>query len=170
MTCEGVLFTPAGEPAQVRQTLRHRDDTQVSRPICTSGTFHDVRLKEPLTFHNGFMFSATYLCISKYLWFFKQLSGGIYNFFAFSLGCLPNSGPNFANVAFGVFRLMCGFFYQLCETYITVIVWLLSFFFCLELSPVCIKFFPIISWILPILLPNFTAPIILENCKEFRVK
>ena len=30
--------------------------TQVQRTICTSDTFHDVRLKKPLTFHNGFMF------------------------------------------------------------------------------------------------------------------
>ena len=45
---------------QHTETQRHRDReterTQVSRTICTSDTFHDVRLKEPLTFHNGFMF------------------------------------------------------------------------------------------------------------------
>ena len=39
-----------------RQRHRDRDRTQVLRTICTSDIFHDVRLKESLTFDNGFMF------------------------------------------------------------------------------------------------------------------
>ena len=46
-----------------RQRDRDRDKTTVSRTICTSDTFHDVRLKELLTFHNGFMFFATYFYV-----------------------------------------------------------------------------------------------------------
>ena len=52
-----------------RQTERE-DKTQVSRTICTSDTFHDVRLKEPLTFHNGFMFVATSLINIIYIYIY----------------------------------------------------------------------------------------------------
>ena len=46
--------------------------TQVSRTICTSDTFHDVRLKKLLTFHNGLIFLQTSLknksiYINKYI-------------------------------------------------------------------------------------------------------
>ena len=45
-------------------TLRRESATgwfDLSYATCTSDTFHDVRSKEPLTFHNGFMIFATFL-------------------------------------------------------------------------------------------------------------
>ena len=38
------------------------DKTQVLRTICTSDTFHDVRLEKPLTSHNGFIYIYVYIC------------------------------------------------------------------------------------------------------------
>ena len=49
--------------------------TQVLRTICTSDTFHDVRLKKPLTCHNGFMFFATSLNIYIYIYVFISRQG-----------------------------------------------------------------------------------------------
>ena len=43
------------ETERARETEKE-DKTQISRTIRTSDTFHDVRLQEPLTFHDGFMF------------------------------------------------------------------------------------------------------------------
>ena len=52
----------------------------------------------------------THTVVSSNRRVFKQLLGGNFKFLAFSLNCLPNSGPIFANVAFGCFfRLMGGF-------------------------------------------------------------
>ena len=58
-----------------RQRHRHTDKTQEKRTICTSYTFHDVRLKKPLTFQNGFVFFATSLLkIYIYIYIFYRES------------------------------------------------------------------------------------------------
>ena len=59
-TMTTTTITTSTHNTQHTETQRHRDTeietkTQVKRTICTSDTFHDVRLKKPSTFHNGFM-------------------------------------------------------------------------------------------------------------------
>ena len=45
--------------------------------MCTSDTFHDVRLKKPLTFHNGFLFFATSL-VNRYIFIYIYIYIYIY--------------------------------------------------------------------------------------------
>ena len=66
-----------------------------------------------------------------------------------------------------MFRLIGGFFINLCETYITVIVWLLSvFLLSFRAVTVCIMFsYHQLDF------ANFASqPIIMEICQEFRVE
>ena len=74
--------------------------------------------------------------------------GGIFNCFCFFLVFLSNVGPNFPNVAFGVFRPIGGFLPTSAEPFITPCA------VCFSLSSV-----------------NFASqPIIMETCKECRVE
>ena len=82
------------------------------------------------------------------------------------LGGTPCKSPNFANVAFGVSSNKW-VFVNLCETYITVTVWVPSVFLLLRAVTVCIYVFHHHQ----LDFANFASqPIIMEICKEFRVE
>ena len=61
-------LSPPPLPCTPRPPQQHTTETETQRHrdrICASDTFHDVRLKWPLTFHNGFMFFFCDTCCNN---------------------------------------------------------------------------------------------------------
>ena len=79
-------------------------------------------------------------CVSSNRRVFKKLLTGFSNFIFFLGFCFVKIWSEFYKRCFWVFRLIGVFFFNLCETCITVIVRFPSVFFCLELSPCALCF------------------------------